>query len=42
MIIGEGGRAQFERLAKQLEVDEHVTFLRGRDDIPAVLQAEIS
>lgn len=38
LLIGQGNTSQFERLAKQLGVADNVTFVAGRDDIPAVLQ----
>jgi UDP-glucose:(heptosyl)LPS alpha-1,3-glucosyltransferase len=38
LIIGQSNAGPFQRLAKQLGVAERVVFVRGRDDIPAVLQ----
>jgi len=38
-VIGQDNAAPFEKLARQLRIEGHVHFLRGSDDIPAMLQA---
>ena len=39
LVIGQDNPRQFLRLARSLEVTEKITVIKGRDDIPAILQA---
>ncbi len=39
LVIGEDNPRQFLRQARTLGVEESLTIVKGRDDIPAVLQA---
>ena len=39
LIIGQDNPSQFMRMARSLKVDDRLIINRGRDDIPAVLQA---
>lgn len=39
MVIGQDKEARYLRLASELGVEEHVFFLGGRDDVPALLLA---
>ena len=39
LVVGDDRASRFERLARRLGIAEHVSFLGGRDDVPALLQA---
>ena len=39
LVVGNDRRSRFERLARRLRIAERVSFLGGRDDVPALLQA---
>ena len=39
LVVGDDRASRFERLARRLGIAKHVSFLGGRDDVPALLQA---
>ena len=39
LVVGNDRRGRFQRLARRLRIAERVSFLGGRDDVPALLRA---
>ena len=39
LVVGNDRHGRFQRLARRLRIAERVSFLGGRDDVPALLQA---